>query len=183
MTIEYVLTKKDIVRFQMYHLYHNEKTTPVMCLLSIVIPIMLLSIPIRIFPQLITSFLLLPGWMKMVIAALIIAGGFFVIWVLMLVLSGFGVEREKKKNPNHPLGDRRIEFDEDGMRVKFRSYESSFAWRYLHKIVKRKEYYYIYTNSAVAQIIPKRIFTATQEEIFIELVKGKINKQKLSAKI
>lgn len=94
----------------------------------------------------------------------------------------FAINRSLIKTKNVPenngtiLGQKEIEFTEDKIIYKTANSEGSCAWSTIKKLEESSKAFYLYMDSNLAILLPKRVFKDfSEEETFKKLVRQKIN--------
>lgn len=94
----------------------------------------------------------------------------------------FVVNRSLNNTKNIPdndgtiLGQREMEFAEDKIIYKTANYEGSSDWTTIKKLEESSKAFYLYIDTNIAMLVPKRVFKdKSEEETFKTLVRQKIN--------
>ncbi len=100
------------------------------------------------------------------------------IFVIVYVLSINRTINRTKKIPNNDgaiLGEKEYEFSDDIISYKTNNAEGSLNWSTVLKLEESTNAFYLYMDTNMALIVPKRVFKdQAEEEAFKNIVKGKI---------
>lgn len=99
-----------------------------------------------------------------------------------VVVYVFAINRSLNKTKSIPdndgaiLGQKEMEFAEDKIFYKTANSEGSSAWTTIKKLEENSKAFYLYMDTNMAMLVPKRVFKdKSDEETFKTLVKRKIN--------
>lgn len=105
--------------------------------------------------------------------------------VAYIAYSIFSVYRSLRRTKNAPdsngtiLGEKEYEFTDDGVHYKTRNSTGTSSWSSIKKMEEGSRAFYLYMDSVMAIIIPKKSFKDLDEmEAFKKLIQRKIDAQK-----
>ncbi|MFI5218853.1 MAG: YcxB family protein [Bacteroidia bacterium] len=102
--------------------------------------------------------------------------------IVCIVVYVFMINRSLNKTKNIPdnngtiLGEKEIDFTDDKIIYKTRDSQGSSNWNTIKNLKESPKAFYLYMDTNMAMLIPKRVFKDTNEtEEFRKLVNRKIN--------
>ena len=102
--------------------------------------------------------------------------------IACVLVYGFAINRSLNKTKSIPdndgaiLGQKVMEFTEDKITFKTTNSEGSSDWRTIKKLEESSKAFYLYMDTNMAMLVPKRVFKdKSDEDAFKILVRQKIN--------
>ena len=102
--------------------------------------------------------------------------------VVCVLVYLFAINRSLKKTKSIPnndgtiLGQKELEFSKDKIIYKTANSEGKSAWTTIKKLEESSKAFYLYMDTNMAMLVPKRVFKdKSEEETFKTLVRQKIN--------
>lgn len=100
---------------------------------------------------------------------------YFVIMLLLKPFQGILVKRIPKEDGG-ALGEHKFRISDEGLWESTEYNESLFKWSGIKSIVSNKKYIFIFIDTHMGHIIPKRYFDSEEDcSLFLETLKSKIN--------
>lgn len=165
MKLIYDITRQDYADFNKFHFFSTQFKKRVILLLLLLV-ILQLALNFEEFDIKMTLF-------SSIIAILVY---YFVILIVL---------KRTKNIPDNAgaiLGQKELEFTEDRISFKTANSEGSSEWRTMKKLEESSTAFYLYMDTNMAMMVPKRAFdNKSNEDEFRELVLRKINSVKHSS--
>lgn len=176
MKVEYELSKKDVIDFNIYHAKNSDVFKKSWFLQKYIIPIIFILasfmiariIDVPLLYSIITFSILAVLWVV-----------FYPKFFISEMMTRISKLLDEGKNVDL-LGKHIVTVNEEGLIEKLENTESIVKWSGVEKIVSTDSHYYIYLSSISACIIPKRAFEdESVEEKFYEFVSTMINESRM----
>lgn len=94
---------------------------------------------------------------------ILILFGFFSFYQAPFSIKNKARKFINKEENKHILNETDLEITDDGIISSDKESQVQLKWGSITKYVVTKEYFYLYTNSVQAQVIPKKLFSSQQE--------------------
>lgn len=105
---------------------------------------------------------------------------FYIVYVFLIIPLMVYVRTKKQyesnKNLHKPIT---YDFTDEGVELKSDDISSRYRWENVYQVRESKNLFYIYQSKAVANLLPKRNFSAEEIVEFRDLIKRKGIKSKL----
>lgn len=164
MTFKYKIGLEDFVAFQRYFWKTDTSMRRLRMTLLVAVPFVLLCMLLYTRIDAVS-----------IIAMVVITGLWIVLSRFFVNLSiGNAAKRYYKNRQNSStFAQREVEVDPDlGIFIRTGSTDTRIGWQNIVKIAETKEHYFVFTNTHVGHIIPKRAVAASDKEtlrrLFIE---------------
>jgi len=153
------ISRQDYAEFNKFHFFRTKlKKTIIVGILSVIFLQLLLNLE------------------QFELTATIISSVAFVLLYVFGIYRSLNKTRSIPENDGTILGQKTIEFAEDKIAYKTSNSEGSYNWSTIKKLEESSKAFYLYMDTNVAMLVPKRVFkNKLDEEKFKTLVGQKIN--------
>ena len=172
MKLQFLLTEKDYIEFNIYHMNHSPTYKKAIFFQRYILSLVYLILPF-FFAQ--TSTIPLGFWLI----------PFIIVWLLwVLFYKRYAQKRSlryirnmiKEGRVGNSFGKITIELNDKGIVETTDNGESTTKWNGIDKLGESKDYFFLYMDSLKAYIVPKRCFVNDEEkDAFINEVKSKLS--------
>lgn len=170
--VNYELTAKDYIDFNLYHMKHSDKIKRLMFLQRFIIPLIYFILPFVLAKS--TN---VPLWLWMAASAAV-----YILWVYIFpkrmeknisrkLSKALSQERNAKL-----LGKHSLAVTEEGISDIGTGGETNVKWNSIRNFIDSEEHFFIFISDTKAFIIPKRAFNTNEAiDIFSDAISKKVS--------